>query len=92
MTLYMPTAVRSGAEELASDLVRFGEERPPSQGAMLRLAGAQLRFEIGDVEGGCAVITDLFAEDPNVAGAAAVSLGRSDSGDLAMRCLDDLVE
>lgn len=92
MTLYVPESARSGPDELASDLVRFGEALVPARGAMLRLAGAQLRFEIGDVDGGCAVIADLFADDPNVAGAAAFPLGRSDSGDLAMRCLDDLLE
>ncbi len=92
MTLYVSESERSGPVELASDLVRFGEAVDTARGAMLRLAAAQLLFEVGDAEGGCAVVAALLAEDRSVAGGAAFVLGRSVSPELAMQCLEDLPE
>jgi hypothetical protein len=90
MTLYLPNEQRSGVPELAADLVRFGEALDASVGATLRLAGAQLLFELGEVDEGCMIVGRLLEEDPSIGPALDVSLSRSDNAQRATRCLDDL--
>lgn len=77
LTLYVPDQYPATVSEVAAALIDFGRATQPLQGAVLRIAGALVFINVGELGAGCAEIDALIAEDPAITQKVATSVERS---------------
>jgi hypothetical protein len=77
LTLYVPDQYPATVSEVAAALIDFGRATQPLQGAVLRIAGALVFVNVGELGAGCAEIDALIAEDPAITQKVATSVERS---------------